>query len=111
MEEVCLPAGRAADEAMGAAAGLRYDDVQLPMLMRAMYGARMPKFVFVLREPCDRLWSAYKGTPALNQREEEADLTGCGRRARARHRSISGEAGMSLRNGSKANDRVDQKEE
>ena len=42
-------------------AGLPYTDVQLPMLMRALYGSRSPKFVLLLRNPVDRIYSAYFG--------------------------------------------------
>ena len=42
-------------------AGLPYTDVQLPMLMRALYGSRIPKFVLLLRNPVDRIYSAYFG--------------------------------------------------
>lgn len=52
----CLPAPQAASEA-----GVAYSDVQLPFLMRAVYGSRSPKFVFLLRNPVDRIYSAYFG--------------------------------------------------
>ncbi len=81
MQSTCLPQGREADrqvrlgylkpnlltyapfapQQMAQAAGLAYVDLQLPMLMRALYGPRTPKFVFVFRNPIDRIFSAFAG--------------------------------------------------
>ncbi|KAG1665569.1 hypothetical protein FOA52_000716 [Chlamydomonas sp. UWO 241] len=65
MDTECLPAGRAADAEAASNASIAYEDMQLPMLMRSLYGDRLPKFVFVLREPAERVYSAYKGTKEL----------------------------------------------
>ena len=42
--------------------------MQLPMLMRALYGNRTPKFVLLLRSPVDRIYSAFFGTRSLKER-------------------------------------------
>ncbi|GAX78166.1 hypothetical protein CEUSTIGMA_g5608.t1 [Chlamydomonas eustigma] len=49
-------------------AGYELEDVQLPLLMKAVYGDWTPKFVFLLRHPIHRIYSAYYGTPALRER-------------------------------------------
>ena len=43
-------------------AWLSYADVQLPLLMRAVYGNRSPKFILLLRNPVDRIYSAFYGS-------------------------------------------------
>lgn len=41
-------------------AGVDYDEVHLPLLLAAVYGrAHLPKLVVMLRNPIDRLHSAY----------------------------------------------------
>lgn len=42
-------------------ASLPYTDLQLPFLMKALYGHRTPKFVFMFRNPVDRIYSAFYG--------------------------------------------------
>jgi hypothetical protein len=39
--------------------GVHYDDLHLPVVMRAAYGKRPPKLVMMVRNPIDRLHSAY----------------------------------------------------
>ncbi len=48
---------------MAANASLTYSEMQLPMLMRSLYGRSntLPKFVFMLRDPAMRFYSAYFG--------------------------------------------------
>lgn len=41
--------------------GMNYDDQHLPLLMRAVYVDRMPRMVVMVRDPVDRLHSAYYG--------------------------------------------------
>jgi hypothetical protein len=38
---------------------LRYQQVSLPLLVRAAYGPTPPKLVVVLRDPADRLHAAF----------------------------------------------------
>jgi hypothetical protein len=40
--------------------GVRYEQLQIPLLMSALYGpAKPPKLVFMLRNPTERLHSAF----------------------------------------------------
>ena len=68
MDNKCLKGGREADAKAAKEAGVDLDDLQLPMLMRAVYGKRLPKFVFLLRDPVDRLFSSYFGSENLYPR-------------------------------------------
>lgn len=43
------------------AAGIEYRDMQLPMLLRALYGSRPPRLVVMVRNPVDRMYSNYYG--------------------------------------------------
>ncbi|KAL6762813.1 P-loop containing nucleoside triphosphate hydrolase protein [Haematococcus lacustris] len=64
MDTVCLPAARAADQKLAKQAGIDYDlDQHLPLIMRALYMTRPPRLVALLRNPLDRLHSAYYGYP------------------------------------------------
>ena len=53
MRECFEPAQRR-DRERAAAAGLTYEQMQTPLLMRAAYGAAQPKFVVMLRDPVER---------------------------------------------------------
>lgn len=44
-----------------AKAGLRYEDAQLPLIMRAVYGKQPPRFIVLLRDPIDRMHTGYHG--------------------------------------------------
>jgi len=68
MEERCIPAGQRADHENAVKAGVHYSDLHMPMLMRAVYGARTPKFVFLLRNPVDRIFSAFFGLKSMWER-------------------------------------------
>lgn len=47
-----------------AKAGIDYmKDQHLPLLVRAVYGNRIPKMVLLARDPVQRLYSAYFGYP------------------------------------------------
>ncbi len=41
--------------------GVHYHDLHLPTIMRAAYGKRPPKFIMMVRNPIDRLHSAFYG--------------------------------------------------
>lgn len=94
MDTKCLPAGREADQMAAVNATVPYSDLQLPMLMRALYGDRQPKFVLLLRRPTDRIHSAYFGTKHLLEKYGNhsegfiafvADQVGAYRECVARH--------------------------
>lgn len=40
---------------------MHYHDLHLPTIMRGAYGKRPPKFIMMVRNPIDRLHSAYYG--------------------------------------------------
>ena len=39
--------------------GLSYDLMQMPALMSALYADKPPKLIFILRDPVERLHTAY----------------------------------------------------
>jgi hypothetical protein len=41
------------------AAGIPYKDLQLPMLIRAVYGARPPRLITMVRDPVERMYANY----------------------------------------------------
>ncbi|EFJ46167.1 hypothetical protein VOLCADRAFT_93309 [Volvox carteri f. nagariensis] len=57
--EGCYAAARQADRELAASLGLPYNDISLPLLISAVYGRRPPKMVVLVRNPVDRLYSAY----------------------------------------------------
>ncbi|KAG1660053.1 hypothetical protein FOA52_010038 [Chlamydomonas sp. UWO 241] len=66
MDEVCFTRAHEADLAVAAAANSSFEFLQLPVLMAAAYGpgtARLPKMLLLLRNPIDRLHSAYWSHP------------------------------------------------
>ena len=68
MDQKCLQGGREADLKSAKEAGVSLEDLQLPMLMRAVYGTHQPKFVFLLRDPVERFFSSYFGSENLYKR-------------------------------------------
>jgi hypothetical protein len=44
---------------MARSLGVSYDDLHLPALMSAVYGQRKPKMIVMLRDPVERLHSAF----------------------------------------------------
>lgn len=59
LKSQCYPAAQAADHKDAADLGLDYDFKHLPFIMRAAYGNTSPKFIVMLRDPVERLYSAY----------------------------------------------------
>jgi hypothetical protein len=51
--DTCHPSQRAK------AAGIPYKDMQLPMLIRAVYGSRPPRLITMVRDPVERLYVNY----------------------------------------------------
>ncbi|KAL6759406.1 P-loop containing nucleoside triphosphate hydrolase protein [Haematococcus lacustris] len=68
MDQKCLPQGRTADHQVARAAGLAYADMQLPMIMRALYGSRPPRLVIMVRDPIERMYSNYMGVKNVYER-------------------------------------------
>lgn len=59
VKEKCYLPSQAEDHGEADKAGLSYEQMQTPLLMRALYGAAQPKFVVVLRDPVARVHSAF----------------------------------------------------
>ncbi|KAG2498747.1 hypothetical protein HYH03_003486 [Edaphochlamys debaryana] len=57
--EGCFPMAREADRKAARNMGMPYDDLSLPLIMSAVYGRRPPKLVIMLRNPIERLYSAF----------------------------------------------------
>ncbi|GLI70541.1 hypothetical protein VaNZ11_015457 [Volvox africanus] len=57
--EDCYATARQADRQLAANLGLPYNEISLPLLVSAVYGRRPPKMVVLVRNPVDRLYSAY----------------------------------------------------
>ncbi|KAG2501332.1 hypothetical protein HYH03_001123 [Edaphochlamys debaryana] len=64
MGRKCYNSSLAADRGKAATAGIDYETEQHnPLLIRAVYGARPPKMIVLVREPIARLYSAYHNYP------------------------------------------------
>ena len=64
MDQRCFPLATKADEAICVKYGFdRLKDQHVPLLMKAVYGNKLPKLIVVLRNPIDRIASAYYGYP------------------------------------------------
>ena len=62
MSRRCFPSAMAADKAVADQHGFDYfRDQNIPLLMRAVYGNKLPRMVVVIRDPVERLHSAYYG--------------------------------------------------
>ena len=57
--EKCYIPSQAEDKKEAEQAGLTYEQMQTPLLMRALYGTASPKFIVVLRNPTARVHSAF----------------------------------------------------
>jgi len=57
--EQCYKPSQAEDRAEAEKAGLTYEQMQTPLLLRALYSEAQPKFIVMLREPVARLHSAF----------------------------------------------------
>ena len=44
---------------VAAGLGVHYDHLHVPLIMSALYGSRPPRLIVLLREPLERLHSAY----------------------------------------------------
>lgn len=64
MDTICFPEAHAKDVQAAEQAGFDFDDVHMPLMMSAVYGReRAPKLLMVLRNPIDRLYTAYWSHP------------------------------------------------
>ena len=64
MHMCCIPIGPIGCPCTQVAADHGFDylnDQNVPMLVRGVYGKRIPRLVVMLRDPIDRLHSAYYG--------------------------------------------------
>ena len=57
--EKCYEPSQAADKQSAHEAGVAYEQMQTPLLVRAVYGSRQPRFVVMLRDPIDRYVQCY----------------------------------------------------
>ena len=57
--EKCYEPSQAADKQSAQEAGVAYEQMQTPLLVRAVYGSRQPRFVVMLRDPIDRYVQCY----------------------------------------------------
>eukprot|EP00191_Tetraselmis_sp_GSL018_P003786 CAMPEP_0177598730 /NCGR_PEP_ID=MMETSP0419_2-20121207/12543_1 /TAXON_ID=582737 /ORGANISM="Tetraselmis sp., Strain GSL018" /LENGTH=412 /DNA_ID=CAMNT_0019091271 /DNA_START=204 /DNA_END=1442 /DNA_ORIENTATION=+ len=68
VDSSCFPAAMRADEEAAAAANVSHRFAQLPLLMRAVYGARPPRLVAILRDPVERFHHAFWAHPHYRDR-------------------------------------------
>ena len=54
VSQQCYKPAQEADRQRAASAGISYEQMQTPLLMRAVYGTFEPRFVVLLRNPADR---------------------------------------------------------
>jgi hypothetical protein len=54
MKEKCYGPALAEDRARATEAGIEYRQMHTPLLMKAVYGKKSPKFVVMLRDPLQR---------------------------------------------------------
>ena len=54
VKDECYKPSQSLDRERARAAGLTYEQMQTPLLMRAVYGSFQPKFVILLRNPVER---------------------------------------------------------
>lgn len=54
IKEKCYGPSQAEDRAMAERAGVKYEQMHTPLLMKGVYGADSPRFIAMLRDPLKR---------------------------------------------------------
>ncbi|KAG2432485.1 hypothetical protein HXX76_008830 [Chlamydomonas incerta] len=55
----CFSTAQAADRQVAKKIGIPYNDMSLPLVLSAVYGKRPPRMIVMLRNPVERLYSAF----------------------------------------------------